>query len=129
MDALGSTTERIDLADWLTRISPDAAKRAGSSVDPNYFASRSLPGLARLRDHIQENAFWGKFLYGASAERYARLLGILAAFVVVVGFVAVPLAPRDQALLVSRILVAALSFGAVLTAMGAALLGGGCGVR
>jgi hypothetical protein len=115
LDALGSTTEHIDLADLVNRISSDARARAVGSVDPNYFASKSPQGVVRLRDHLQENAFWGKCLYGAAADRYSRLLGAFGVAAIAVALVAIPLAPHGQSLVVARILVTALSFGAALT--------------
>lgn len=115
LDALGATTEHIDLANLVNRISSDARARAVESVDPNYFASKAPQGVARLRDHIQENAFWGKCLYGAAADRYSKLLTAFGAAAIAVVLVAIPLAPHGQSLVVARVLVTALSFGAALT--------------
>lgn len=115
LDALGSTTEHIDLADLVNRISPDARARAVGSVDPDYFASKAPQGILRLREHLQENAFWGKSLYGASADRYSRLLIAFGIGALAVTLVAIPLAPHGQSLVAARVLVTALSFGAALT--------------
>jgi hypothetical protein len=115
LDALGPTTEHIDLADLVNRISSDAQARAVRSVDPNYFASKAPQGVVRLRDHLQENAFWGKCLYGSAADRYLRLLGAFGVAAIAVILVAIPLAPHNQSLVVARLLVTALSFGAALT--------------
>lgn len=115
LDALGATTERIDLANLVNRISSDARARAVASVDPNYFASKAPYGVVRLRDHLQENAFWGKCLYGAAADRYSRLLIAFGVAAIAVVLVAIPLAPHGQSLVVARVLVTALSFGAALT--------------
>lgn len=115
IDALGSTTEHIDLADLVNRISPDARARAVGSVDPDYFASKAPPGLVRLRDHLQENAFWGKSLYGAAGDQYSKLLGAFGVAAIAVVLIAIPLAPHGQSLVVARVLVTALTFGAALT--------------
>jgi hypothetical protein len=115
LDALGSTTEHIDLADLVNRISSDARARATGSVDPNYFASKASQGVTRLRDHLQENAFWGKNLYKATADRYSRLLAAFAIAAIVTALVAIPIAPHDQSLTVARVAVTSLSFGAALT--------------
>jgi hypothetical protein len=115
LDAIGSTTEHIDLADLVHRIGSEARARAVKSVDPNYFASKAPQGVVRLRDHLQENAFWGKSLYADAANRYSRLLGAFAVAAIAVVLIAIPLAPHDQSLIVARVLVTALSFGAALT--------------
>lgn len=115
LDALGATTEYIDLADLVNRIGPDVRMRASRSVDPNYFASKSPQGVVRLRDHLQENAFWGKCLYRDAADWYFRLLSAFGAVAVAVVLIAIPLASRDQSVILARILVTALSFGAALT--------------
>jgi hypothetical protein len=115
LDALGSTTEHIDLADLVNRISSDARERAVASVDSDYFASKAPQGVVRLRDHLQENAFWGKCLYEAAAAQYSKLLGAFGIATVAVALVAIPLAPHGQSLVVARVLVTALTFGAALT--------------
>jgi hypothetical protein len=115
LDALGETTEYIDLANWVNSISEDVRARAVQSVDPNYFASKTPQGIVRLRDHLQENAFWGKYLYGAAADRYTKLLSAFGVAAVVVVLIAIPLAPHNESLIVARILVTVLSFGAALT--------------
>jgi hypothetical protein len=115
LDALGPTTEQIDLADLVNQISPNARIRAARSVDPDYFSSNAPVGLARLRDHLRENAFWGKYLYSAAVCRYATWLCVFVAAAIVVALVAIPLAPHGESLVVARVLVTALSFGAALT--------------
>lgn len=115
IDALGSTTEHIDLANLVHRITPRARSRLSRSLDPDYFASKSPSGVGRLRDHLQENSFWGKCLYEAAALVYTRLLiafGVLAALI---ALIAIPLAPHDQSLILAKVLVTALTFGAALT--------------
>ena len=115
LDALGQTTEYIDLADWENSVGANAQRRAEQSVDPNYFASNSHEGVVRLRDHLQENAFWGKHLYADAASQYSRILTAFVIVAITSGLVAIPLAPHDQSLVAARVLVTALSFGAALT--------------
>lgn len=115
IDALGSTTEQIDLTNLINRATPRARTRAPQAVDPHYFASKAPNGIRRLRDHLQENAFWGKCLYEAAAARYTKFLVIFCVFAAVVTFIAIPFAPRSQSLTFARILVTALTFGAALT--------------
>jgi hypothetical protein len=115
LDALGATTEHIDLADLVNRIGPEAQARATRSINPDYFASKAPQGVVRLRDHLQENAFWGKYLYAEAAGWYSRALGAFGAAAIAVALIAIPLAPHSQSLTVARVLVTALSFGAALT--------------
>lgn len=115
LDALGPTTEYIDLADLVNHIGSGARARAAESVDPDYFASKSPQGVVRLRDHLQENAFWGKCLYREAAEWYSRLLGAFGVAAVAVALIAIPLAPPGQSLTLAQVLVTAISFGAALT--------------
>lgn len=115
LDALGPTTEHIDLADLVHNIGSDARIRAAKSVDPDYFASKASPGLGRLRDHLQENAFWGKCLYAAAVRRFTIWLSLFGGAVIVVVLVAIPLAPHGESLIAARILVTTLTFGAALT--------------
>jgi PAS domain-containing protein len=115
IDALGSTNEGLDLTNLLQRFSETARDRASRSANPDYFASSLPPSPQRLREHLQENAFWGKILYDMAAKRYRWAVYGLAACSVVVILVAIPLAPRQQALLIARIMVVALTFGAALT--------------
>jgi hypothetical protein len=115
IDALGSTSEHIDLADLVHRLTPRTRERATRNLDPGYFASTAPHSIRRLCDHLQENAFWGKFQYEAAAARYSRFLAGFAALGTVVALVAIPYAPRGQSLILARVLVAALTFGAALT--------------
>jgi len=115
IDALGSTTEHIDLANLVQQVTPRARGRMAQSLDPDYFASKSPNGIRRLRDHLQENAFWGKCLYDAAAAKYTKFLIIFGIFAAIAAFIAIPFAPRGQSLTFARVLVTALTFGAALT--------------
>lgn len=115
IDALGSTTEYIDLTNLIHRLTPHARERVASSVDNAYFASKAPHGISRLRDHLQENAFWGTHQYEAAATQYTKFLTGFIALGVIVALLAIPFAPRDQSLVLARVLATALSFGAALT--------------
>jgi hypothetical protein len=115
IDALGSSREGIDLASLLHEIEPKVQARASEAIDDEYFASNSRPGLIRLLDHLQENAFWNKHLYATSASRVTTISATFAAIVVIATLIALPFAPSGQTLTVLRILVVILSFGAILT--------------
>jgi hypothetical protein len=114
LDALGPTSENLDLSNWLSRVSEKNREAAKSSADPDYFASGARAGVQRLCDHMQENAFWGKCLYKVTATRYTNLtLGISAIGVLAV-LIAIPLT-SSQNLVLARILVAVLASGAAVT--------------
>ncbi len=115
LDALGSTAERVDLGDVLQRLSQTAHDGSSKIADPNYFASQAPPGPARLRDHLQENAFWNKALYAEAAAARVKALVVPAALVGIVTLVALPLAPRDQSLTAARLVVGIVSLAAILT--------------
>jgi hypothetical protein len=115
LNAFGPTSERIDLTNWLNRISPDTQDRARKSVDPDYFASSAQTGVRRLCEHLQENALWGKCLYSAAATYYMRFLFAFAGSAVLSALVAIPLASGDGKLILARVLVAVLAFGAAIT--------------
>jgi hypothetical protein len=115
LNAIGSPGERIELANWLSRIDPAILERAPKSVDTSYFASNAPTGVRRLCEHVQENAFWGKSLYDIVAKRYTRLLCVLASVTLLALLVAIPFSSYGENLILARILVIIVSFGAVLT--------------
>lgn len=116
LDALGSTSEKIDLANWLNQISDKTRRSAHQNPSgADYFASKSPKGMQRLRDHLQENAFWGKCLYGATATRYTTWLIAIGVAITAAVLVAIPLTSDTQGIVLARILVAVLASGAFAT--------------
>ncbi|WP_214108073.1 hypothetical protein [Acrocarpospora catenulata] len=114
-DALGSASESIDLTNLLHRMNDRPQSDKKPEVDPTYFASKSPHGPIRLREHLQENAFWGKCLYGASAKQAIRNLAIYFVAIIIATFLAIPFASNDDQLITARILVALTVFGATIT--------------
>jgi hypothetical protein len=115
IDALGPTSEHIDLTNLIHRAAPRSGERAASPPDPNYFASQAPHGFRRLRDHLQENAFWGTCQYETAAAQYVKYLIGFIILAIITTLLAIPYAPRAQSLILARILVTALTFGAALT--------------
>lgn len=115
LDALDTSTEPVDMAILLNRFSSKARLEAAGSENPDYFASDSQPGLRRLRENLQENAFWAKCQYDSVVTDYYKQFAAFAVVALLAVLVAIPLAPRDQAANLARILVAALTFGAGFT--------------
>ncbi|MEV8513463.1 hypothetical protein [Dactylosporangium sp. NPDC051484] len=115
IDAIGPSRLGVDVADLLERVPVRVVRRAAVSVNDGYYASNSPTGLVRLRDHLHENAFWNKHLYSLAARRLTTILCLLVALAGAVTLFALPLAPRDEALIFARILVTVMTFGAILT--------------
>ncbi|MFF0760597.1 hypothetical protein ACFYWH_11205 [Streptomyces sp. NPDC003737] len=115
LDALGSAEERVDLNNWLIRVAPRQGDSPPDPVSPDYFASTAPAGMRRLCDHLQENAFWNKFMYKEAADYYGKILwGFVIAAIAAV-LVAIPLASDGQNLILARLIVVALASGAAFT--------------
>jgi len=114
-DAFGAAAEPLELNNLLARIGTRMRAAANRELNPDYYASSLPSGATRLRDHLQENCFWSKHLYEAARKQYAGLLAIFVTIAVGAILVAFPLAPRGQSLILAKVIVSVLSFGAALT--------------
>lgn len=109
LDSFGRTQEPLDITDLRARFSPRAQRRADKFEDTNYYASSEPPGLARLRGHLQESAFWSKHLYDAAAIRSRwHAFGVPVILTVVIAL-AWPVLPSSIGTLLARALVLFLS--------------------
>ncbi|GAA0322893.1 hypothetical protein GCM10009540_48240 [Streptomyces turgidiscabies] len=115
LDALGAAEERVDLNNWLIRVWPRQGEQLPEPVPPNYFSSTAPVGMRRLCDHLQENAFWNKFMYKEAADYYGRILWGFVVVAVTAVLVAIPLASDKQNLILARLIVVALASGAAFT--------------
>lgn len=115
LDALGSAEERVDLNNWLIRVSPRQGDSPPPPVPPDYFASTAPVGMRRLCDHLQENAFWNKFMYKEAADYYGKILWVFVIVAIAAVLVAIPLASDGQNLILARLIVVALASGAAFT--------------
>lgn len=115
LDALGPTTEPMDIALLLSHLSKKAHSNIQALEDPNYFASEVAPGAVRLREHLQENAFWAKCQYDAVVRRYWALFAVYAGVALILGLVLVPLTPDEVSVVAARVLVTMFSFTAAVT--------------
>ncbi|HYO76646.1 MAG TPA: hypothetical protein VE010_09295 [Thermoanaerobaculia bacterium] len=109
-DALATPPDALAIRNLQARFSVAARSLAPQLEDPDYYASTSPPGRARLREHLQESAFWSRELYGAAAK--VAYVGAAALFVLVVGALLLVVAAESPAisLLVARLGVLFLSF-------------------
>lgn len=106
--ALGMDEAPLDVANLRLSFTGRAEKRAPKFENDKYYASKEQPSPARLKDCLQESAFWSAELYRAAARKeLTPLIGF--AVVVVATFVGLPLASGDTALLVARGLVVVLA--------------------
>lgn len=61
-DAL-ARSDAPERANLVLRFGSYATKHANAFADSEYWSSTAKPGAARLRDHVQESAFWSADLY------------------------------------------------------------------
>jgi hypothetical protein len=107
-NAYGSS-ESIDASDLRASLPDSIHARAANLETPQYYASKQPPGPARLRELLQESAFFSKHLF-AAASRSALLLGLLPVVGLVAAIVlAAPFSNSPTTLLLTRLLVAVLS--------------------
>ncbi len=121
IDAFGGVQEPFEVADLRHRFSRGAYKRASDFEDPTYYASVEAPGPARLRDNLQESAFWSKHLYAAAARRaFGNFIGLFLS-VLLVALLALPLAAGNASLAIARALVVFLGVVSAVDELGRAL--------
>ncbi|MBL8879123.1 MAG: hypothetical protein JNG88_08390 [Phycisphaerales bacterium] len=96
IESLGPSSEQLDIRLLRELAGADAEREARVYPMPeSYYASTLVPGLERLRENLQESAFFSRALYGMAARSAFIKFGI-AAVCVVVGLLAVVLlVPRE----------------------------------
>lgn len=110
VDALGMPAETFASTSIRQRFTKRAERRASHFEHPTYYASKEPPGSRRLKECMQESAFWSAYLYRKAAWR-ALFIPVGLSVIVFVGLlVALPLAPGGTALLIARALVIVLAF-------------------
>ncbi len=120
INALGTNSERLDIADLRMRFSDWASERAAEKSRPDYWAEAD-GGLGGVLTNLQESAFWSHHLYRAAARRMWRIVlavGLGLAVIIVVGLLVFD---GDTELAVARVLVVALSLLIGLDLIGQAL--------
>lgn len=79
---LGSDPDCLGSASVKAEFSANARSEAARWVDPDYFSSAEDPGPARLRESLQESAFWSSHLYRAAGRASSVHLGLTTAAIV-----------------------------------------------
>jgi len=107
-NAFGSS-ESIDASDLRASFADSLHERARQLESSGYYSSKTPPGAERLRELLQESAFFSKHLF-AAASRQALALGLLPVVGLVAAIVlAAPFSDPSTTLLLTRLLVAVLS--------------------
>ncbi len=109
-NAFGKTPGPLDLRDLRAEFSEQAEQTATSFEDDDYYASTQAQGPDRLRDLIQESAFWSHQLYRTAAMTMGALAAVLLILVLVAFAIVMGAQSADYALTVARIGVVFLSF-------------------
>lgn len=109
MNAFGLTKEPADAIDLRADLGQSLVTKAESLEDSQYYASTTPPGPERLREVLQESAFWSKHLY-ATAASWSFVL--CAAPILLLGLGAIILGPLHSPivhLVLARVAVSALT--------------------
>jgi hypothetical protein len=120
INALGTSSERLDVADLRGSFSKKACEKASVITRPGYWAQGG-GGLADVLANLQESAFWSKHLYGQAAK---RMWGIAAGSALALSgiiFAGLLFSSGDTELAVARVFVVALSLLIGLDLLGQAL--------
>jgi hypothetical protein len=109
LDAFGKTSETLDLSDLHVSFDSRLTELATKLDEGNYYASEQKHGLERLKDNLQESAFWTKHLFQKSADRTLRSLLVKFSFVILALIVSIFLGAYDSEHLFAKLIVVTLS--------------------
>jgi len=90
--SFGADPGDLDTVDVTQRLTDWARRNASKYEDGEYWSSTLPPGPTRLKETLQESAFWSTHLYRAAATRALRVFGGL---VLIVGVAALALVFAD----------------------------------
>jgi hypothetical protein len=109
-DAFGTAPGALAIRELRANFSKRAQETASSFEDPNYYDSSAAPGNSRLRDHLQESAFWSSYLYAAAGRAAILASAVPLVLVIVALLIAAGTESGHGALIIARVGVAFLSF-------------------
>ncbi len=101
-----STSEIQSLRERFT-VSSEQAKKYD---DFNYYASKEVPGAARLAEMLEESALYSHELHRLSAMVMFGIIIIFTVVALAIAIVTTPYITRDTAFIIARIFLAALVF-------------------
>ncbi len=105
VDALGKALPSFELTDLTKRLGQRTVMLAEHQDDQHYYSSCEKPGLARLRDHLQESSFWSTELFRIAAWCALGKFVLIVVVVLVLAVSMLPLLVQEQSLAFSRILI------------------------
>ena len=96
IESLSPSGERLDLRLLRDLAGAEAEKQASElNLPSDYYSSQAAPGLARLRENLQESAFFSRSLFRTAAQQGFWRFGVTAICVLVALFVLSFYAPRE----------------------------------
>lgn len=121
VDALGTSPAPLDLADLRQRLGTEVEKVAGTFQGAGYYESLEPVGAKRLKDHLQESAFFSKWLF-KTASKLALLAAVgLAVLLLLAVLIFLPFLDGSSGLIVANILVLVLFFTVSVDILGYAI--------
>lgn len=111
IDSLGPSSERLDIRLLREQAGADAERRAHDyPIAESYYASTQPPSMERLRENLQESAFFTHRLYAKAARAAFIKFGVTVACIVVALLIVASLAPREIGTVVANCILAFVSF-------------------
>ena len=107
--ALGSDPETLEAVDLAQRFSKRARGSAHAHADPGYWSTSQAPGPARLREALQESAFWSTHLYRAAAKWGFAIAGAVAGLAALGALVVALSQPGEVGEAITRVCVVILT--------------------
>ncbi len=111
IESLGPSSEQLDIRLLRDLAGADAEQwaRAYSMPEP-YYASTHAPGLERLRENLQESAFFSHSLYRKAARAGFIKFGITVGCIIVGLLAVAALAPREMGPVIANCILAFVAF-------------------
>jgi hypothetical protein len=109
LDAFGKTNETLDLSDLHVSFDSKLTALAKKLDEGNYYASEQGHGWERLKDNLQESAFWTKHLFQKCADQTFRSLLVKFSFVILALIASIFIGAYDSEHLVAKLIVVTLS--------------------
>jgi hypothetical protein len=120
VDAFGHDLPAYEYTDLLLEFSVSSVK-AQAHEDPSYYASKEIPSIGRLREMLEEAAFWSKYLLGKSADLYWMFLAAVFLISIFLIFGLLATASRGTLMTAAKLVSAVLTTLVSVDLVGAAL--------
>ncbi len=111
IESLGPSSEQLDIRLLRDLAGADAEQKAAVYAMPEtYYASTHTPGLERLRENLQESAFFSHSLYRMAARAGFTKFGITVACIIVGLLAVAAFAPREIGPVIANCILAFVAF-------------------